>query len=107
MSTGPDWSAVGASLGRDFHIARLTFKNHVGCGHTFQAIDGALELQRLNGFTHAQIERLHVATYKPALDIACYTQPTTANAEATTNGVSHGPGISASSEQQAPIRDSP
>jgi 2-methylcitrate dehydratase PrpD len=75
MSTGPDWSAVGASLGRDFHIARLTFKNHVGCGHTFQAVDGALELQRLNGFTHAQIERLHVATYKPALDIACYIDP--------------------------------
>jgi 2-methylcitrate dehydratase PrpD len=46
MSTGPDWAEVGASLGSDFHIACLTFKNHVGCGHTFQAIDGALELQR-------------------------------------------------------------
>jgi 2-methylcitrate dehydratase PrpD len=75
MSTGPDWSEVGASLGRDFHIARLTFKNHIGCGHTFQAIDGALELQRLGKFTHTQIERLHVATYRPALDIACYVEP--------------------------------
>lgn len=30
MSDGPDWSQVGATLGRDFHITRLTFKNHVG-----------------------------------------------------------------------------
>jgi 2-methylcitrate dehydratase PrpD len=75
MSTAPDWSQVGASLGHDFHITRLTFKNHVGCGHTFQAIDGALELQRLNGFSHDQIERLNVATYKPALEIACYADP--------------------------------
>ena len=44
MSTGADWSQVGATLGRDFHITRLTFKNHIGCGHTFSAVDGALEL---------------------------------------------------------------
>ena len=37
MSTGPDWSTVGATLGADFHITRLTFKNHIGCGHTFAA----------------------------------------------------------------------
>jgi 2-methylcitrate dehydratase PrpD len=42
MSNGPDWSRVGATLGSDFHITRLTFKNHIGCGHTFAAIDGAL-----------------------------------------------------------------
>jgi len=24
----------------------MTFKNHACCGHTFAAIDGALELQR-------------------------------------------------------------
>ena len=74
MSTGLDWSQVGATLGQDFHITRLTFKNHIGCGHTFPAIDGALELQRQHGFTHADIERLHVATYKPALDIACHVR---------------------------------
>lgn len=78
MSTGPDWSQVGATLGKDFHITRLTFKNHIGCGHTFPAIDGALELQRRHGFTHDQIEQLHVATYKPALDIACQVEPRTA-----------------------------
>ena len=45
MSNGPDWSQVGATLGQDFHITRLTFKNHIGCGHTFPSIDGALALQ--------------------------------------------------------------
>ena len=45
MSNGPDWSQAGATLGRDFHITRLTFKNHIGCGHTFAAIDAALALR--------------------------------------------------------------
>ncbi|MDR3455330.1 MAG: MmgE/PrpD family protein [Rhodoferax sp.] len=79
MSTGPDWTQVGATLGTNFHITRLTFKNHIGCGHTFAAIDGALELQRLYGLHADEIERVHIATYKPALDIACYERPATAN----------------------------
>jgi 2-methylcitrate dehydratase PrpD len=79
MSNGPDWSRVGATLGSDFHITRLTFKNHVGCGHTFAAIDGALELQRLHGLQAGDIERVRVATYKPALDIACHERPTSAD----------------------------
>ena len=56
MSDGPDWSQVGATLGDDFHITRLTFKNHIGCGHTFAAIDGALDLQQQHGFAHGDIE---------------------------------------------------
>lgn len=79
MGTGPDWSGIGATLGQDFHITRLTFKNHIGCGHTFPAIDGALELQRQHGFAHADVERLHVATYKPALDIAHHVNPRSAD----------------------------
>ena len=79
MSDGPDWSQAGATLGQDFHITRLTFKNHIGCGHTFAAIDGALELKQRHGLEAGNIERVHVATYRPALDIACYTHPTTAN----------------------------
>jgi len=79
MSDGPDWSQVGATLGQDFHIMRLTFKNHIGCGHTFAAIDGALALKARHGLAPGEIERVHVATYRPALDIACYTQPATAN----------------------------
>ena len=52
MSDGPDWSQVDATLGDEFHITRLTFKNHIGCGHTFAAIDGALALQAQHGFRH-------------------------------------------------------
>lgn len=75
MSTGPDWSAVGATLGQDFHITRLTFKNHIGCGHTFAAIDGALALQQQHGFTHADIEQVHLGVYRPTLDIAPHVDP--------------------------------
>lgn len=79
MGDGPDWSKVGDTLGRDFHITRLTFKNHVGCGHTFAAIDGALELVRRHGLRASDIRHVHVATYGPALDIACYEDPRTEN----------------------------
>ena len=79
MSDGPDWSGVGATLGRDFHITRLTFKNHIGCGHTFAAIDAALALREQHGLTADAVKRVCVRTYKPALDIACYEQPRTAN----------------------------
>ena len=79
MSDGPDWSSIDATLGRDFHIARLTFKNHIGCGHTFAAIDGALVLKERHGLAAGDIANVHVATYRPALDIACYTRPTTPN----------------------------
>jgi 2-methylcitrate dehydratase PrpD len=78
MSTGPDWSHAGATLGQDFHITRLTFKNHIGCGHTFPAIDGALELQRQHGFAATDIERLHLGVYQPTLDIAGHVNPQTA-----------------------------
>lgn len=78
MSEAPDWSAIGATLGRDFHITRLTFKNHIGCGHTFPAIDGALELKRRHGFVADDIERLHLGVYQPSLDIAGHVDPHTA-----------------------------
>lgn len=79
MSTGPDWSAVGATLGSDFHITRLTFKNHIGCGHTFAAIDGAQALQRQHGFTHADIDRVDLGVYQPTLDIAPHVDPQNAD----------------------------
>ncbi len=79
MSDGPDWSQVGATLGEDFHITRLTFKNHIGCGHTFAAIDGALALQQQHGFTHADIECVHLGVYRPTLDIAPHVDPQNAD----------------------------
>ena len=79
MSDGPDWSQIGATLRQTFHIQALTFKNHIGCGHTFAAIDGALALQRQQRLAVDDIARVRIATYRPALDIACYDRPTTAN----------------------------
>lgn len=79
MSDAPAWSDIGRTLGSDFHITRLTFKNHIGCGHTFPSIDGALELQRLHGFSHADIESVHLGVYQPTLDIAPHVDPQTAD----------------------------
>lgn len=79
MSDGPDWSQVGATLGQDFHITRLTFKNHIGCGHTFAAIDGALALQQGHGFDHADIASIHLGVYRPTLDIAPHVDPQNAD----------------------------
>lgn len=79
MSEGADWSCIGATLGQVFHIKSLTFKNYIGCGHTFSAIDGALALQRRHALKPENIARVRVGTYKPALDIACYEDPRTAN----------------------------
>ena len=71
--------ACGSRTGRDFHITRLTFKNHVGCGHTFAAIDGALALQQQHGFSHADIESVHLGVYRPTLDVAPHVDPQTAD----------------------------
>ncbi|NYG35084.1 MmgE/PrpD family protein [Sphaerotilus montanus] len=79
MSDGPDWSQVDATLGDDFHITRLTFKNHIGCGHTFAAIDGALALQAQHGFRHTDIASVHLGVYQATLDIAPHVEPQTAD----------------------------
>ena len=77
MSDNPDWQRGIATLGRDFHITRMTFKNHGCCGHTFAAIDGALELKKKMGVTVEDIERVEVATYRAALEVAGYENPAT------------------------------
>lgn len=79
MSDGPSWGGVGDTLGKDFHITRVTFKNHVGCGHTFAAIDAALALREGEGFSIGKVSRIHVYTYRPALEIACHGKPASSN----------------------------
>jgi len=78
MSDGPDWDKALSTLGRDFHITRMTFKNHTCCGHTFAAIDGALALKAKMGLAAKDIQRVRVGTYKAALDVAGYEEPCTA-----------------------------
>jgi 2-methylcitrate dehydratase PrpD len=74
----PDWDKALATLGRDFHVTRMTFKNHTCCGHTFAAIDGAQALQAKMGLAAKDIARVKVGTYKAALDVAGYEEPRTA-----------------------------
>ena len=78
MGDGPDWDNALATLGRDFHVTRMTFKNHTCCGHTFAAIDGAMALKAKMGIDAGEIERLRVGTYKAALDVAGIDEPRTA-----------------------------
>jgi 2-methylcitrate dehydratase PrpD len=78
MGNGPDWQAAVATLGRDFHVTRMTFKNHACCGHTFAPIDGALALQRQLGIRADDIETLRISTYRPALEVAGNPNPQTA-----------------------------
>ena len=66
-----------ASLGSDFHITRMTFKNHACCGHTFAAIDGALALQKKFGIKPSEIEEVELATYRAGLEVAHYESPAT------------------------------
>jgi 2-methylcitrate dehydratase PrpD len=77
MGNNPDWERWLATLGRDFHITRMTFKNHACCGHTFAAIDGALEVKRRLNVDAADIDKVEVATYRAGLEVAHYDNPRT------------------------------
>jgi 2-methylcitrate dehydratase PrpD len=77
MGDNPDWGRWLATLGRDFHITRMTFKNHACCGHTFAAIDGALELKKRMQVEAKDIEAVEVATYRAGVEVAHYEDPRT------------------------------
>jgi len=77
MGDKPDWDKGLATLGEDFHITRMTFKNHACCGHTFAAIDGALELKKRMQLKPDDIEKIEVATYKAGVEVAGYENPAT------------------------------
>jgi len=75
MSVNPDWARATRGLGTDYHITRVTFKNHGCCGHAFAALDAVLELKRKHGFAHQDVRRMHIATYKGGLDIVDNMNP--------------------------------
>jgi 2-methylcitrate dehydratase PrpD len=77
MGDNPDWQRGLATLGKEFHITRMTFKNHACCGHTFAAIDGALELKQRMQIRPDDIEQVEVATYRAGLEVAHYEEPRT------------------------------
>lgn len=77
MGDGPDWNKALATLGREFHINRMTFKNHACCGHTFAAIDGALALKHKFGFSADDIDKVEIGTYRAGVEVAHYEKPAT------------------------------
>lgn len=78
MSDAPDWQGLFDDLGTVFTITATTFKNHTCCGHTFAAIDGALELRDEHGLDPDLIERIEVATYGVAIEVTGNATPSTA-----------------------------
>jgi len=78
MGDRPDWAKAVSTLGREFHVARITFKNHACCGHTFAAIDGALEVQRQLNVAAGDIANVRVDTYGEAIHVAGNADPLTA-----------------------------
>ncbi len=69
MSGKVDWTKATKDLGVDYHITRVTFKNHGCCGHNFPSIDGALHLQKLHGFKAADVKKVKIESYKAGMDI--------------------------------------
>lgn len=78
MSADVDWDAAVSALGQgNWAVTQQTIKNHSCCGHTFAAIDAALEL-RAAGLDPDRIESIHVTTYSLAIRVAGNPNPTTA-----------------------------
>jgi 2-methylcitrate dehydratase PrpD len=78
MGGDPDWTRALETLGRDFHITRMTVKNHACCGHAFAAIDGALALKARMGVAAGDIERVRVGGYRATVEVAGIADPATA-----------------------------
>lgn len=78
MSDDPSWDGIFDDLDDVANITRTTFKNHTCCGHTFAAIDAAIELRAQVVADLDAIERIDVETYAPALEVAGIADPQTA-----------------------------
>jgi 2-methylcitrate dehydratase PrpD len=77
MGEGPDWNEAFATLGTDYNITRMTFKNHACCGHTFAAIDGALAAQAVLGVAAQDIAHVRIGSYRAATEVSGIEAPRT------------------------------
>jgi len=75
MSVKPDWSKATLDLGTDYHITRVTFKNHGCCGHTFPSIDAVQVLKEKHKLDYRDIRRIRIATYQGGLDVVNNYEP--------------------------------
>jgi 2-methylcitrate dehydratase PrpD len=77
MSDKPDfWRALEHPDA--FNIPHMTFKNYSACGHTFAAIDAARELRAAHHLSTTDIDRIEIASYATALEVAGNPNPQTA-----------------------------
>jgi 2-methylcitrate dehydratase PrpD len=76
MSQDVDWGRAVADLGKPWAVTQATVKNHSCCGHTFAAVDAALEL-RAQGVRASDVETVTVQTYTTATTVAGNPDPRT------------------------------
>jgi 2-methylcitrate dehydratase PrpD len=77
MSNNPDFARALDDVS-SFNIRNMTFKNHSACGHTFAAIDAMRELRGRGTLTAGDIERIDIATYSKAIEVAGKLDPQSA-----------------------------
>ncbi|GAA1169660.1 MmgE/PrpD family protein [Pseudonocardia alaniniphila] len=75
MARNPDWDSATEKLGRPWAITQATVKNHSCCGHTFAAVDAALELR--SRVRVPEVREIRVATYGAAIKVAGNPDPKT------------------------------
>ncbi|MEO8136147.1 MAG: MmgE/PrpD family protein [Betaproteobacteria bacterium] len=78
MAVNPQWDKATEALGTRYNIQHITQKNHGCCGHTFAAIDAALELREQLGGEVRNIRSIAVDAYQIALDVCGNADPQTA-----------------------------
>jgi 2-methylcitrate dehydratase PrpD len=76
MSGSPSWAAVGAPFGPQWSVEQTTTKPYSCCGHSFAAIDAAIELHD-RGLRLEDAVRVEVDSYAAALAVAGNPAPTT------------------------------
>jgi 2-methylcitrate dehydratase PrpD len=77
MSNSADWGKATEGLGEIYNIESITFKNHGCCGHTFAAIDGLLAIMNAHKIKAAEIAKIDIFTYGPAISITDRKNPKT------------------------------
>lgn len=75
MSRNADWSKATEGLGTQYNIARVTFKNHGCCGHTFPSLDAVIELRNRHRLSPRDIAKVRIATYQGGLDVVDNYKP--------------------------------
>lgn len=81
LSKNPNWAKATLNLGTDYNVCQMTQKNHGCCGHTFAAIDGAIEIRQMilqQQLNLADVASINVRTYQTALDVTGNFNPESA-----------------------------